>query len=129
MIIDSSALIAILQDEPEAAAFAHAISRAESCKLSGVNYVEAAIVADRQNHTRGADPFTTLLRESEIEISAVSIEQAYAARQAYMDFGKGYHPAGLNLGDCFAYALSKVTGEPLLFKGNDFTQTDIESAL
>ena len=129
MIVDASALIAILRNEPEAPAFARALADAVPCRLSGVNFVEASVVADRINGYRGPDLFDRIVRDSGIEVVPVTVEQAQEARTAYMIYGKGRHPAGLNLGDCFAYALAKVSGEPLLFKGGDFGKTDVESAL
>ena len=128
MIVDSSAVLAILLREPERYLFEDAILASDSNKISAVNFVEAAVVADAREGA-GLSQFDALLREFQVEISPVTAQQAYSARQAYMDYGKGRHPAGLNLGDCFAYALAKVSNEPLLFKGNDFRKTDVESAL
>jgi ribonuclease VapC len=93
--------------------------------MSAATFVEAAIVVEAQTHGDGGRQFDTFLRRSGISIEPVTEEQAHIARQAYYDFGKGRHPASLNYGDCFSYALAKVTGEPLLFKGKDFTKTDI----
>ena len=128
MIVDSSAVLAILLREPERHSFEDAILASDSNKISAVNFVEAAVVADAREGA-GLSQFDALLREFQVEILPVTAQQAYSARQAYMDYGKGRHPAGLNLGDCFAYALAKVSNEPLLFKGNDFRKTDVESAL
>jgi ribonuclease VapC len=129
MIIDSSALIAILHDEPEAASFAAAIREASNRSISAVNYVEAGAVVDRRGDAIARRRFDELLREAEITIEPVSENQARIARAAFRDFGKGSgHPARLNLGDCFAYALAKARREPLLFKGGDFVLTDVESA-
>jgi len=128
MIIDSSAILAILYNEPDAASFAEAIAGADSCRISAVTYVETAIVIEAQNQVGGRH-FDTFIRRSGIAIEPVTEEQAMAARQAFSDFGKGRHPAGLNFGDCFSYALATVSGEPLLFKGNDFGKTDISKAL
>ena len=128
MIVDSSAVLAILLREPERYLFEDAILASDSNKISAVNFVEAAVVADAREGA-GLSQFDALLREFQVEILPVTAQQAYSARQAYMDYGKGRHPAGLNLGDCFAYALAKVSNEPLLFKGNDFRKTDVESAL
>jgi ribonuclease VapC len=91
--------------------------------------VEVAIVVEAQTKDKGSRQFDAFFRRAGIAIEAVTEEQAHVARQAYTEFGKGRHPAGLNFGDCFAYALAKVTGEPLLFKGKDFEKTDIISAL
>ena len=115
MIVDTSALIAILRAEPEARAFAIAIADADHRRISAANYLEAAMVID------GSRRFDDLLREAAIAIEPVTAEQAKVAREAYRDFGRGSgHAARLNFGDCFAYALAMTTGEPLLFKGDDF---------
>jgi ribonuclease VapC len=129
MIVDTSAVLAILFNEEDAESHAHAISEAESRRMSAVNYVEAAIVVEAQTKERGSRQFDAFFRRAGIVIEPVTEEQAHAARQAYTDFGKAHHAAGLNFGDCFAYALAKVTGEPLLFKGKDFRKTDLESAI
>jgi ribonuclease VapC len=129
MILDSSAIIAILFAEPDAAVFAQAISAAESCKISAATFVEVAVVVEAQTKGSGSRQLDALLRRARIAIEPVTEEQAHLARQAYMDFGKGRHPAGLNFGDCFSYALAKASGEALLFKGSDFSKTDILSAL
>jgi ribonuclease VapC len=106
MILDTSALVAILYREPEAAQYTQIIHDTERCAISDM-----------------------FLRRAGIAVEPFTVAQAQLARQAFHDFGKGRHPAGLNFGDCFAYALAKSTGEPLLFKGNDFRQTDIAPAL
>ena len=129
MIVDTSAVLAILFGESDAELYARALAQAESCRISAANFAEAAIVVDAQTKDKGSRQFDSLFRRAGITIEPVTEEQAYVARQAYADFGKGRHPAGLNFGDCFAYALAKVTGEPLLFKGKDFKKTDIASAL
>jgi ribonuclease VapC len=130
MIVDTSALVAILRAEPEAMWFARAIQSADQCHISAVSYVEAAAVIENSGDPVARRRFDDLLREAEISIEAVTITQARIAREAYRDYGKGRgHRAKLNLGDCFAYALAKERGEPLLFKGKDFAQTDVESAL
>jgi ribonuclease VapC len=129
MIIDTSALIAILRDEPEATACAKAIEAAASRRVSAANFVEAAIVIDGSRNPVASRRFDDLVREANLVIEPVTEDQARIAREAYRDFGKGSgHPARLNFGDCFAYALAKVTGEPLLFKGDDFGFTDIAAA-
>jgi len=127
MIIASSAILAILYNEPDAAAFAESISGAESCRISAVTYVEAAIVIEAQNKAAGRH-FDAFIQRAGITIEPVTENQAMVARRAYADFGKGRHPAGLDFGDCFSYALAAVSGEPLLFKGNDFSKTDIGKA-
>ena len=126
MIVDTSALIAILRAEPEAGACARAIADASARRVSAVNFVEAAVVIDASRDPIASRRFDDLFKEAELSIEPVTETQARVAREAYRDFGKGSgHPAGLNFGDCFAYALAKTTGEPLLFKGEDFVHTDI----
>ncbi len=129
MIVDSSAVLAILFNERDAEVYARALTQADSCRMSAANFVEVAIVVEAQTKDKGSRQFDAFVRRAGITIETVTEEQAHVARQAYTDFGKGRHRAGLNFGDCFAYALAKVTGEPLLFKGNDFKRTDIPSAL
>lgn len=129
MIVDTSAILAVLFNEEDAETYARALARAEFCRMSAANFVEAAIVVDTQTKDRGSRQFDAFFRRAGITIEPVSEEHAHVARQAYADFGKGRHPAALNFGDCFAYALAKVTGEPLLFKSKDFKRTDITSAL
>jgi ribonuclease VapC len=130
MILDSSALLAILRSEPEAAGCARAIEEAASRRVSAANFVETAVVIDASRDPIASRRFDDLLREAEVTIEPVTEAQARVAREAYRDFGKGSgHPAQLNFGDCFAYALAKVTGEPLLFKGNGFRHTDVVPAL
>lgn len=128
MIVDTSAIIAILRSEREAAAMADVLDRAEICRMSAVTYVEAAVVTDSNKNPVLSRRLDDLLRDAEIQVESVTAKQAEIARYAYRDFGKGRHKAGLNLGDCFAYALAKEIGEPLLFKGEDFGRTDIEVA-
>jgi ribonuclease VapC len=126
MIIDTSALIVILRDEVEANAFATAIADADRRRLSAANYLETAVVIDGSRNPIASRRFDDLLREAEIVIEPVTEQQAKVAREAYRDFGRGSgHRAGLNFGDCFAYALAKTTHEPLLFKGDDFVHTGI----
>jgi len=130
MIIATSALVAILRDEPEAAICARAIERAAQRRLSAVNFVEAAVVIDGSRDPIASRRFDDLLKEAQVLIEPVTEIQARLAREAYRDFGKrSGHPARLNFGDCFAYALAKVIGEPLLFKGSDFRHTDIMPAI
>ncbi len=129
MIVDTSAVLAILFNEDDAETYARAISEAESRRMSAVSFVEAAIVVEAQTKERGSRQFDAFFRRAGIVIEPVTEEQAHAARQAYTDFGKAHHAAGLNFGDCFAYALAKVAGEPLLFKGQDFRKTDLEAVL
>ena len=126
MIIDTSAIIAILRDEPEAMVCARAIADATIRRVSAVNFVESAVVIDASRDPIATRRFDDFIREANISIEPVTEVQAQIARSAYRDFGKGSgHPAKLNFGDCFAYALAKELGEPLLFKGDDFAQTDI----
>jgi ribonuclease VapC len=128
MIVDSSTIIAILRDEPDAAAMAEALQEAPIRRISAVTYVEAAVVADNDRNPLLSRRFDGLVRDAQMLVEPVTARQAELARQAYRDFGKGRHKAGLNLGDCFAYALAKEMDEPLLFKGDDFCHTDVESA-
>ena len=129
MIVDASAVIAVLRDETDAVSFAKALERAAKRRMSAVNYVEAAAVIDGSRDPIASRRFDDFLREAEIEIAAVTTTQANLAREAYRDFGKGSgHAARLNLGDCFAYALARESGEPLLFKGTEFARTDLGSA-
>ena len=128
MIIDTSVIIAILRDEPDAAEIREALARPQVRRMSAVSYVEAGVVVDSNRNPVLSRRLDDLLRDVEISIEPVTLNQARIAREAYRDFGKGRHRAGLNLGDCFSYALAKVTGEPLLFKGEDFRHTDLESA-
>ena len=129
MIVDTSAIIAILFNEKDAKNYATALTDADSCRLSAATFVEAAIVVEAQTRNNGSHQLDALLRRAGIDIEPFTVEQAHIARQAFADFGKGRHPAGLNYGDCFSYALAKATGEPLLFKGEDFKKTDILAAL
>jgi ribonuclease VapC len=128
VIIDSSAIVAILGLESDARAFAEAIEEAPEHRISVVNYVEAAIVLDSRRNQALSRRLDDFVRETQVLLEPVTVEQAKLAREAYRDFGKGRHRAGLNLGDCFAYALAKDKREPLLFKGDDFKLTDIEVA-
>lgn len=127
MIVDSSALLAIIQGEPEAAACAERLL-AEECRISAANWVEAGVVVD--NRSIGAQrDFDELLQLGEVAIVPVDAQQAHIARDAYRRYGRGSgHPARLNYGDCFAYALAVSSGESLLFVGDDFSETDIRSA-
>jgi len=130
MILDTSAVIAILRDEPESPLFTKAIEKAPHRRISAVNYVEAAIVIDISRDPIASRRFDELLQEAEVTVESVTDDQARVARDAYRDFGKGSgHPAKLNFGDCFAYALAKTRREPILFKGDDFAQTDAMAAV
>ena len=128
MIIDSSAVVAILELERYAREIVAAIEEADDCRMSVVSYVETAIVLDSRRNPSLSRRLDDFVRETEVVLEPVTVEQARLAREAYRDFGKGRHRAGLNFGDCFAYALAKDKGEPLLFKGDDFRRTDVEVA-
>ncbi len=130
MIIDTWALIAILRAEDDARDMAIAIEKAPSRWISAANYLETAVVIDAGRDPIASRRFDELVDVAELHVEPVTQDQARIARDTYRDFGKGSgHKAGLNFGDCFAYALAKHTGEPLLFKGNDFGHTDITPAL
>jgi ribonuclease VapC len=130
MIIDSSAIIAILRDESDAMLYAKSIESASVRRVSAVNFVEAAVVIDMNKDPIASRSFDALCQEAQFIIEPVTEKQAKIAREAYKDFGKNSgHPAKLNFGDCFAYALAKANSEPLLFKGNNFVHTDVKSAL
>lgn len=127
MVIDSSALIALLLGEPETAAFVSAIAVASRRLLGALAYLETAIVMVSRSGPAARERLDWLLTELGIEIVPFAQDHAALAISAFQQYGKGTgHPAGLNFGDCFSYALAKYLGEPLLFKGNDFAQTDIE---
>lgn len=126
MILDTSALLAILFNEPEAARFAARIEEAsEGVYLSAASYLEAAMVIDRSADAVRRAMLDTFLAEFEISLEPVTPEQAKLARQALREFGQGNHPAALNFGDCLTYALAQVRREPLLFRGNHFSRTDL----
>ena len=129
MVVDSSALIAILRREPEAQAFRNAIKLAPSRLLSTPTRVEARIVALGLRGDAGLEQMQALLDSLKLETVPFTADHARLAIDAFRRFGKGRHPAGLNFGDCFSYALAKATGEPLLFKGGDFAQADITRAV
>jgi ribonuclease VapC len=129
LIVDSSALLAVLFSEKDAEIYARAISDAELCRVSAATFVEVSAVVESQTGDAGSRQWDAFFRTAGIIIEPVTEEQAHAARQAWSDFGKGRHPAALNFGDCFSYALAKVSGEPLLFKGHDFRKTGIPAAL
>lgn len=128
MIVDTSAVIAILLREPEAGPFIEALLDAPTSRMSAATYIEAAIVVDANRDPVLSARFDELV--DEIEVVPLTHQHAEAARRAYRDYGKGSgHPAGLNLGDSFAYALARTSGEPLLFKGDDFVHTDLTPAV
>lgn len=130
MIVDTSALMAIILDEPEAEACALAIEEATISRMSAANWLEAGIVVDAIGDAIASRRLDELIRQAGIRIEPLTPEQAAIGREAYRDFGRGSgHPAQLNFGDCFAYALAQSLGEPLLFKGKDFGHTDVAPAL
>jgi ribonuclease VapC len=127
MVLDTSALLVVLFDEPESPIFRQAIENDQVRLLSAASFLEAAMVVESRFGEAGGRELDLLLHAADVQIVAVDPEQAVIAREGFRRFGKGHHPAGLNYGDCFAYALSRVSGEPLLFKGGDFSQTDVTS--
>ena len=128
MVVDTSALIAYLNAEPEAERIEVALVSARRLFLSAATLVEAGIVAERQNEESGGRDLDLLIHRLRVEVVPVTEEQAELARGAYRRFGKGKHPAALNFGDCFSYALARSLGEPLLFVGADFSKTDVQTA-
>jgi ribonuclease VapC len=128
MVIDTSAIVAILENEPERARFVRLIAADEVRLLSAVRRVECTCVIEGRKRDAGRADLELFLREAAIEIAPVTADQAVIACEVFRRFGRGRHPAGLNIGDTFVYALARVTDEPLLFKGADFAQTDIASA-
>ena len=128
MIVDSSALVAVLFREADAERYEEAIARATNCRISVVNLLEVFIVVESRGGTAAGQECDAFLDKAGIDPAPVLPEHAQEARRAWRRFGKGNHPAALDFGDCFAYALARTTGEPLLFKGEDFARTDIEAA-
>ncbi|MBI2922075.1 MAG: type II toxin-antitoxin system VapC family toxin [Planctomycetes bacterium] len=124
MILDTSAILAILLSEPEAAEFAAAIQADPKRLLSAISYVEAAIVLEARKGSQATHDLDFLIHRAAIDVIPFDLAQAERARRAWIQFGKGRHPAALNMGDCCVYALSAVTSEPVLFKGSDFAHTD-----
>lgn len=129
MIVDSSALVAILFKEADAATFASALRDARACAVAAPTVVEATMVAEGRAGPGMASELDDLLGAVDAEIVPFTAEHAALARDAWRRYGKGRHPAGLNLGDCFAYALAVARDEALLFKGDDFAQTDVKAAI
>jgi len=129
VILDSSVVLAIMFGEAGYEVFLEGIKKATTCSVSAATFVEISIVAESRTGDSGIRQRDAVFRVARIKIQPVTEEQAHIASQAYSTYGKGRHPAGLNFGDCFSYALAKASGEPLLFKGNDFRQTDVEAAL
>jgi ribonuclease VapC len=128
MVIDTSALVAILLGEPEAEPFALAIAGDPKRLISTFTALETAIVIEAKKGESGGRELDLLLHQARIEMAPLTAEQFEIARSAWRRYGKGRHPAGLNIGECCSYALAKCAGEPLLFKGDDFSQTDIKTA-
>lgn len=128
MIVDTSALVAIFYGEPEGPEFTRLIHDAPVCRISVASLIELSMVIEGQLGPDAARQADAYLRRAGVAVEPITIEQGQLARQAFLDFGKGRHPAGLNFGDLFSYALSKATGEPLLFKGADFRRTDVTAA-
>ena len=125
MIIDSSAVIAILFDEPEREKITRAIGDDERRFMSAATLLEASIVVEAKRGEHAGRELDLLLHRADVEVVPFDTEQSRVAMTAWRRFGKGRHPAALNFGDCFAYALAAVTGEPLLFSGTDFAKTDV----
>lgn len=130
MIVDASAICSIMLEEPDLELYLAALNEAPNCKMSVANWLEAAIRIDQAGTSVSSAAFDELIEKTPIDLIPVTPSQANRARRAYQMYGRGTgHPAKLNYGDCFAYALARETGEPLLFKGNDFKHTDIDAAL
>ncbi len=127
MIIDTSVILAILSDEPERQVFNETIIKASYRGMSTAGFVESSIVLESRYGYDGVRDFDLFLSKAGIELVSVDIEQAQIARRAFKEYGKGRHPAGLNFGDCFPYALALSRNDTLLFKGNDFSKTDIKA--
>lgn len=125
IVVDTSALIAILDKEPDAALYAEAIAETDSPLISAATLVEVNIVLLNRHGARAARMVDRLLQEAGFQVESFTAQHAELAREAYAHYAKGQHSAGLNYGDCFSYALAKATGLPLLFKGQDFSKTDI----
>lgn len=129
MVVDTSALLAILWDEPERRRFNEFLEADTQRFISAATLLETAILVELRNGEVAGRELDLFLHRAKIEIVPVDADQVEIARAAYRRYGKGMHPAGLNYGDCFSYALAKATGEPLLFKGRDFAKTDVRAAL
>ena len=125
MVIDTSALVAILQDEPERGRYNQAIEAAERRAMSVASFVETSMIVESRHGPDGLRDLDLFIAKAGIDLVPVDLEQAHIARAAFREYGKRRHPAGLNYGDCFAYALAKALDEPLLFKGSDFSLTDV----
>ena len=128
MVVDTSALLAVILEEPDGSLYYSAMDNSPVCIVSAVSLVEASIVLVGRRTTGGTALLDTLLHQFNMEVVSTNAQPAQIAREAFRRFGKGRHKADLNFGDCFSYALAKETGEPLLFKGDDFTHTDLTRA-
>ena len=126
MVIDTSGLLAILQNEPERRRFNEAIEAAETRSLSTASFLETSMIVESRYGADGVRDLDLLIAKAKVSLVPVDEDQAHLARQGFQKYGKGRHPAGLNYGDCFSYALARSLEQPLLFKGNDFSQTDVE---
>ncbi len=126
MVIDTSALLAILQNEPERRKFNEAIEAAETRSMSTASFLETSMIVESRYGADGVRDLDLLIAKAKVSLVPVDEDQAHLARQGFQKYGKGRHPAGLNYGDCFSYALARSLELPLLFKGNDFSQTDVE---
>ncbi len=129
MVVDTSALIAILLGEPETESFVRALAGDPKRMISAFNALESGIVIEARKGEAGGRELDLFLHRARIEIIALNSDQVEIGLSAWRKYGKGNHPAGLNIGDCCAYALAKYSGEPLLFRGKDFSQTDIRSVI
>ena len=129
MVVDTSAVIAILFGEPETESFVRVLADDPKKMISAFNALESAIAIEARKGEAGGRELDLLLHRARIEIIALNGDQVELALTAWRKYGKGNHPAGLNIGDCCAYALAKYSGEPLLFKGKDFSQTDIRPVI
>lgn len=127
MVLDSSAILAILFDEPERQAFSAAIERDPKRLMSAANLLESAVLVEARRGEPAGRELDLLLQRADVQVVPLNAAQVQLARSGWRRFGKGRHPAALNFGDCFAYALAKASGEPLLFKGEDFSRTDIST--
>ncbi|MBB4660756.1 type II toxin-antitoxin system VapC family toxin [Conexibacter arvalis] len=128
MVVDSSAIIAILLDEPEKCRFVRLVAAAREPSISAASLLECAIVMHRRAGATGFAQLDGIVHDTGIRCIPVDLDQALAARRAWVRYGKGNSPAGLNFGDCFSYALARTMDRPLLFKGGDFTRTDVRAA-
>jgi ribonuclease VapC len=129
MVLDTSAVLALLLDEPEAEAFGAAVEDDVRRLISAATLLETALVIEARKGEPGGRELDLLIHKAEVEVVPVDAEQVAEARRAYRRFGRGHHAAGLNFGDVFAYALARTSGEPLLFKGDDFARTDVARVL